>query len=162
MHFISNSKRELLRHIIAVLVYRVSKILRDAPKQFATFRVSPDSRSPGEILEHIGDLFDWALSKSMGKRVRSEPNLKNWNNTVSRFYNSVRKFDMFLANENEIDCPVEKLLQGPIADALTHVGQLAMIRRLVGAPVKGENYFDADIAIGRIGPEQSHPIKEFD
>ena len=54
------------------------------------------------------------------------------------------------------------MFQGPIADALTHIGQIGMMRRMAGAPVRGENYFKADIAAGRVGAEQSAPRFEFD
>jgi hypothetical protein len=67
-----------------------------------------------------------------------------------------------LATSPKIACPLERLLQGPVADALTHVGQLAMLRHMFGSPIRGENYYRADIAVGRVGPVQSAPVREFD
>jgi hypothetical protein len=157
-----NSNREIYRHIVATLVYRVSKTLRDAPEHFATFQINSKSRTSIEILAHIGDLFDWALSMAKGKGIWHESVPNDWEKEVARFYKSVKQFDTYLANGSVIACPAEKLFQGPLADAFTHVGQLAMMRRIAGVPIKGENYFVADIAIGRVGAEQSEPVKEFD
>jgi len=77
-------------------------------------------------------------------------------------YASIGRFDRLLAESSQVSCSLERLLQGPIADALTHVGQLAMLRHLHGSPIRGENYFKADIAVGRVGPAQAAPIREFD
>ncbi len=158
----SDSTREIYRHIVAALVYRASKTLRDVPEDFATFRLDPKSRTSIEILAHIGDLFDWALSIAKGKGIWREAVSKDWKNEVERFYKSVQQFDNYLANGRVIECSAERLFQGPLADALTHVGQLAMMRRIAGIPIKGENYFVADIVTGQVGPEQSKPVKEFD
>jgi hypothetical protein len=81
---------------------------------------------------------------------------------MQRFYEALRLFDDFLASDLPTDVEAEKLFQGPIADALTHVGQLATLRRLAGSPVRGESYFRAEIVVGRVGPEQSSQRKEFD
>jgi hypothetical protein len=55
----------------------------------------------------------------------------------------------------------EALFQGPIADALTHVGQLAMQRRLTGAPTRGENFFVAVVTAGQVGEEQPAAVQPF-
>jgi hypothetical protein len=154
--------REMFRHIIASLAYRATKTLRDVPGTFATFRVDAKSRTPAEILTHMGDLFDWALSMLKGKEIWHDSQPQDWDREVARFYDSLQKFDTYLAGNAPIACPLDKLFQGPIADAFTHVGQLAMLRRLSGAPIRGENYFKADIIIGKVGLEQSKPRKEFD
>jgi hypothetical protein len=153
---------EIVRHTIATIVYRGAKTLRDAPSDFEKFRINPQSRTPVEIVAHMGDLFDWALSIANGKGVWHSSFPQAWDREVARFYASVKEFDTYLASSSTIACPFEKLIQGPIADALTHVGQLAMLRHLFGAPIRGENYFMADIAAGRLGPEQSKPRREFD
>jgi hypothetical protein len=157
-----NSKSEMVRHSIATLAYRASKTLRDAPENFAAFQIDAKSRTPVEILAHMGDLMDWALSMATGKSVWHESVPQDWDNEVVRFYDSVKRFDTFVASDTMIVCPLEKLFQGPIADALTHVGQLAMLRRIAGVPIRGENYFVADIFSGRVGLEQSNPRKEFE
>jgi hypothetical protein len=157
-----DSQREIVRHIIATMVYRGAKTLRDAPSGFGVFRINPKSRTPVEIVAHMGDLFDWALTIAKGQGVWHSSPPQVWDREVDRFYASVKEFDTYLAGPSTIACPLEKLIQGPIADAITHIGQLAMLRHLFGAPIRGENYFMADIVAGRVGPEQSKPRREFD
>lgn len=158
----SDPKRELLRHAVATLAYRCGKTLRGAPSAFPGFRASPTTRTPVEILAHAGDLFDWALSIGRGQeRWRSSTPLA-WEEEVARFLAAVQAFDDFLRSDEELAAPVEKLFQGPIADALTHTGQLALLRRMAGDPVRGENYFRAEITAGKVGLEQSPARREFD
>jgi len=156
-----DTQRQLLRHAIATLAYRGGKAVRSLPDGVATFRASEKTRTPLEILAHIGDLLDWALSQAKGKQEwRDSPPLP-WDEEVRRFFASLEAFDAYLAGELPMQMPVEKIFQGPIADALTHVGQINMLRRLAGAPVRGENYVKADIVAGRVGAEQSAPSREF-
>jgi len=155
----SDSKRELLRHSVATLAYRGGKALRGAPAEFAAFAGA--GRTPGQILAHIGDLLDWALSMANGSRQWHDSQPQAWDQDVARFFAALKNFDDFLASGNNLQAPAEKLFQGPIADALTHVGQLAMLRRLAGSPIGGENYFVADIVAGRVGAEQTPPKKVF-
>jgi hypothetical protein len=153
--------REFLRHTVATLAYRGGKAVRDAPPNFSAFRAGPGSRSAGEILAHVGDLLDWALSLAEGAQ-RWEPQApQEWVADVNRFHDGLAKFDAYLASDAPLGSPEEKLFQGPIADALTHVGQIAMLRRLAGAPVKGENYHRAEIEMGRVGSDQAKPVREF-
>jgi len=155
----SDPKRELLRHTLATLAYRGAKTLRDAPATFADF---PDAgRTPAQILAHLGDLLDWALSMADGSRQWHESKPLPWNQEAERFFAALKKFDDYVASAETTQAPVEKLFQGPVADLLTHVGQLAMMRRLAGCPIKAENYFAADIVIGRVGADQSPPKRTF-
>lgn len=151
--------REFLRHTLATLAYRGGKCLRGAPPGFAEF--SGAGRTPVQVLAHVGDLFDWALSMASGKQAWHQSRPLVWDDEVQRFYASLKAFDDYLASSNSMHVETANLFQGPIADALTHVGQLAMMRRLAGSPISGENYFIADIASGRVGPEQAAPKKEF-
>ena len=155
----SDPKRELFRHTLATLAYRGSKTVRNAPAGFAEF--SGAGRTPGQILAHIGDLLDWALSMANGTRQWHDSKPLAWDQEAERFFAALKSFDDFLASPQPLQAPVEKLFQGPIADALTHVGQLAMLRRLAGGPIVGENYFVADIAVGRVGAEQAPPKRTF-
>jgi len=155
-------KRDLLRHTLATLAYRGGKVLRGAPEGFATFRIGESSRTPGEILAHLGDLVDWAHHLLEGEHVWREVSAGTWEEGTSRFFAGLSRLDAYLASDASLGFSPEQLFQGPIADAFTHVGQLAMLRRLAGSPVRGENYFKADIAAGRVGPEQSAPRREFD
>ena len=158
----SDLKRELLRHALATLAYRGGKAMHNAPANFADYRCSETSRTPEQILAHIGDLLDWGLSIARGKQTWRDSGVQNWNQDVERFFSGLKAFDDFLASDHPLDAAPEKLLQGPIADALTHVGQIAMLRRMAGAPVKGESYFAAEIVPGRVGREQTAPKREFD
>lgn len=158
----SDPKRELLRHTVATLAYRGGKAVRNAPKDFAEFRGCPSGRTAGQILAHLGDLLDWGLSIAQGKQSWKGSGPLPWDKERERFFAALKNFDEYLASTEPLQAPPEKLFQGPVADALTHVGQIAMLRRMAGGPVKGENYFVADIVGGRTGPEQSAPRREFD
>jgi hypothetical protein len=153
---------QMLRHALATLAYRGGKAVRNAPAGFADFRCGDSSRTPVQILAHIGDLFDWGLSLASGKQKWHNSTPLPWDKEVDRLFFSLKRFDDYLAGQEEIHESAEKLFQGPIADALTHVGQIAMLRRLAGGPVRGENYHVAEISAGRVGPEQAAPKREFD
>jgi hypothetical protein len=156
-----DQKREFLRHALATIAYRGGKALRDAPAEFATFRVAEGSRMPGEILAHLGDLFDWALSMAEGQQRWQDSKSMSWEDGVRRFHASLQAFDDYLASSAPLAVSAESLFQGPVADALTHIGQIAYLRRVAGAPVKGENYFKAEVVAGRVGPQQAVPKREF-
>jgi hypothetical protein len=155
------SARELLRHSVASIAYRAGKILRDAPESFADFHASESTRTPLQTVAHMGDLFDWALSLVEGKQVWKDSTPLPWNQEVSRFFETLKKFDDYLCGEDELHASPEKLFQGPVADAMNHVGQLAIMRRLAGVPIRSENYFQADVVVGRVGEDQSAPKREF-
>jgi len=157
-----DAARQLLRHTVATLAYRGGKVVRGAPDTFAGFRATPAGRTPAEVLAHIGDLLDWALSIAQGAQQWHNSAPLAWAEEMQRFFAALAAFDAYLASGATLHAPAEKLFQGPIADALTHVGQLAMLRRLAGAPVRGENYFVAAIETGRVGSDQPSPRREFD
>lgn len=154
--------RQLLRHTVATVAYRGGKALRGAPPAFATFTLGDSPRTPANILAHMGDLFDWALSMAKGEAAWHDSRPLAWDAEVARFFASLKKFDDYLASSEPLRTPAEGLFQGPIADALTHIGQLAMLRRLAKCPIKGENYFKAEVTAGRVGMEQAAPRREFD
>ncbi len=157
----SDPARALLRHTLATLAYRGGKAVRGAPESFAAFRAAAGARTPAEILAHIGDLFDWAISLADGKQVWHNSTPLPWPQETARFFGSLERFDQRVASEVPLASPPERLFQGPVADALTHVGQLTMLRRLADVPIKGENYYGADIHAGRDGADQSAPRHEF-
>ena len=156
------SARDLLRHCLATIAYRAGKVLRDVPASFAKFQPPEKARTPEQILAHMGDLQDWALSMANGNPAWKDSQPLPWDQEVDRFFAAVRHFDNFLAGSDALHASSEKLFQGPVADTLNHVGQIAMLRRMAGVPIKGENYFKAEIAIGRVGTEQTSPRREFD
>jgi hypothetical protein len=158
----SRARREMLRHTVATLAYRGAKALRDAPDSFASFRASPTTRTPAQILAHIGDLLDWALSIAKGNETWHESKPLDWSDGVERFHAALKALDDYLASDGELSASCERMFQGPIADALTHVGQLSMLRGLSAAPVRPESYARAEIVRGRVGPEQAPAVREFD
>jgi hypothetical protein len=158
----NDGRREMLRHTVATLAYRGGKTLRGAPEGFASFGACEGARRPSEILAHVGDLLYWALWMARGEYRWPEEATRAWDEEVARFFEGLAALDAFLASEEPLGNTPEKIFQGPIADALTHVGQIAMLRRMAGAPVRGENYFLAEIVAGRVGDEQAAPRKEFD
>jgi hypothetical protein len=158
----SDTKREMLRHTVATLAYRGAKAVRGAPDSFASYRASETARTPAEILAHIGDLLDWGLSIARGAETWNNSDPLPWDQEVARFHRALESFDSYLSSEAELSAPCERLFQGPVADALTHVGQLTILRRIAGTPIKGENYSRAKIESGRLGSEQAAPKREFD
>jgi hypothetical protein len=156
------SARDLLRHSLATIAYRTGNVVRDAPQGYVDFSAGNNCRTPVHILAHIGDLLDWALSMASGKPAWHDSEPLPWPDEVQRFFDTLRRFDDFLASPEPLHASVDKLFQGPVADALNHVGQLAILRRLAGVPIRGENYYKADISKGRVGKEQPAPKLEFD
>ncbi|MGA3129479.1 MAG: hypothetical protein ABSD59_01670 [Terracidiphilus sp.] len=152
-------QRDLLRHILATLAYRTTRALENAPASFAEFDGA--GRTPIRILAHMGDLFDWTLSMAEGKPAWHNSEPLAWAEEQQRFFAALGAFDAFLASSVPLQAPMERLLQGPVSDALTHAGQLAMLRRLAGAPIHGENYYVAVIAAGQVGAAQPAPVKPF-
>lgn len=153
---------QLLRHTVATLAYRGGKAVRGVPADFHGFQAAPGTRTPGQILAHMGDLLDWSLSLADGKHVWHDSKPLPWDEEVSRFHRALEAFDSRLASGLPLDFSAERLFQGPIADALTHVGQIAMLRRMAGVPIRGENYFRAQIEAGRVGHAQAAAVQEFD
>ncbi|MBS1857099.1 MAG: hypothetical protein JST11_17140 [Acidobacteria bacterium] len=149
----------MLRHTVATLAYRAAKVLRGTPAGFSTF-AGAAPQTPGRILAHLCDLFDWALHLADGSHKWNDTAPGAWEDDCARFFAALEAFDRRLA-AGAPACDAGRLFQGPIADALTHVGQLAMLRRLAGIPMKGENYFRAEIVTGRCGADQPAPRAEF-
>jgi hypothetical protein len=152
-------KTEMLRHTVATLAYRGERALCGAPAEFATFGAAV--RTPGQILAHLGDLLDWTLALANGTREWQAKAPLAWEQGTARFFAALESLDKRLASGDPLRAPAERLFQGPIADALTHVGQIAMLRRLAGSPLRGENYFQAEIVAGRVGREQAPAKVEF-
>jgi hypothetical protein len=155
--------RDVVRHTLATLAYRASKAVRGAPASYGDFRVGPTSRTPAEILAHMSDLMEWALTMARGKAVWRNVPPQAWSADVDRLFSGITALDEYLAGGASVErATLLQLFQGPIADALTHTGQLALLRRLTDAPVRGEDYPRAAIAAGQTGLEQPKPRFEFD
>ena len=156
----SIEERDLLRHFLATLAYRGGKCLREVPAAFPQ-QDCGTGKTPLAILGHLGDLLEWALSMARGEQRWQPATPENWEQETARFHQGLADLDQFLATDQPLQAPASRLLQGPLADAMTHIGQLAMLRRLAGAAIVGENYFVADIETGRVGPDQAPPRKTF-
>jgi len=154
-----DDKRELLRHTLATLAYRVTRALENAPINFGDF--SGAGRRPVDILAHMGDLLDWAASMAVGSPAWKSSRPQAWPMEQQRFYASLATFDKLLASRTPLNAPIESLMQGPIADALTHTGQLAMLRRMAGSPTRGEDFYKAGISVGQVSSVQPGPVKPF-
>jgi hypothetical protein len=152
----------LLRHALATLAYRAGKTLRGAPPEFSAFAPAPGTRTAGQILAHMGDLMDWGASVARGQQTWRNSPVQAWDADVQRFFDALAAFDAAIAATPPDAALANRLFQGPVADALQHSGQLAMLRRLASAPIRGENFFVADIAEGRVGPDQRPPRVEFE
>jgi hypothetical protein len=157
-----SDENTLLRHTVATLAYRCSRAVDGAPSEFGAFRASPKTRTPCEILAHMSDLFDWALHLADGKHVWHDSSALEWSAAIARFFVALEAFDQRLASGEPLACDAGKLFQGPIADGLTHVGQIAMLRHMAGCKMRGENYYVAPVQVGSSGVAQAAPVKEFD
>lgn len=159
----ADNGRDFLRHTVATLAYRGGKAVRGVPESFGAVKAADGCRSASEILAHVGDLLDWALTYARdGRHEWHDWPARTWEEDAARFFDGLAALDAFLASDAPLGCPAEQLFQGPIADALTHVGQIALLRRLAGVPVRGENYLRAEIVRGRVGHAQAPPRREFD
>jgi hypothetical protein len=153
--------RAVCRHLVATLAYRAAKVMRDAPAGFAQASFGDSTRKPVLIVAHLADLMAWAITLTRGDYVWKAEGSDDWRSEVARFFDNLAVLDSELAS-SATDFSIEKLIQGPLADALTHVGQLAMLRGMAGAPVRPESFARAEIVVGRVGLEQAAPGREFD
>lgn len=155
-----DDKRKLLRHFLAALAYRTQKALRDAPAEFADFRAAEEIRTPAELLRHMTSVLGYARTFFTGGQYRPEP-LPSLNEEIARFHQMLEELARHLEAGTTLpeEMTAERLLQGPFSDAMTHAGQLAMLRRLAGVPVAPENFVFADITPERLGIEQAEPVK---
>ncbi len=153
-----DEKRALLRHLIATIAYRTTRAVSDAPEDFGGFDFA--GRTPVEILAHMGDLFDWSLTIAEGKSAWHTSAPLTWPEEQRRFFAALAKFDAFLESDVPMHAEIDRLVQGPVGDALTHIGQLAMLRRIFGNPTLRENFYIAPVVVGRVGAEQSMPEKK--
>ena len=158
----ASTGRHLLRHTVATLAYRADKVLRETPEGFAEFRLSPAGRTPLEIVSHMGDLMEWGERMARGEYKWAPQPASDWAAARDRFFRGLAALDDTLKAAPLDVFPAGTVFQGPIADALTHVGQLAFLRGLAGASVRPESYARAEIQVGRVGTDQSTTRKEFD
>jgi hypothetical protein len=155
----SDPQRQMMRHLLATLAYRTAKALRGAPEGFADYQAPGGVKTPVRVLAHMGDLMEWALRMAQGNKEWREALPLPLDQEGQRFFGSLKGLDDFLASDAPLQS-VERFLQGPIVDAITHAGQLAMLRRQAGAPIRAEAYFVSEISLGRVGADQAPPKRE--
>jgi hypothetical protein len=154
-----SEKQDLLRHFLAALAYRTQKAVRDAPSDFGSFKAAEGVRTPVELVRHMTSVLGYARTFFIGGRYWPDP-LPSLQDEIVRFH----QMGEDVAGHHEVDAPLmkgmtaEKLMQGPLADAMTHAGQLAMLRRLSGSPVAPENFVKARIDAERLGTDQAEPV----
>lgn len=154
-----DAKRSLLRHFLAALAYRTQKALRDAPPEFGAFRLADGVRTPVELVRHMTSVLGYARTCFIGGRYRPDP-LPSLADEVLRFHEMLADLARHLESGTPLqDTSPEQLLQGPFADAMTHAGQLAMLRRLAGTPVPPEDFIAARIDAENLGPDQAAPAR---
>ena len=153
---------QALRHVVATLAYRAAKVLRDLPDGFDTASFGPNTRRPVEIVAHMADLMAWGVTIARGDYKWTAGGSEDWQVEVQRFFDELAALDRQLEAGVPQDGSIEQLIQGPLADAFTHVGQLSMLRGMAGVAVRPESYARAEIVPGRIGREQAPAKKEFD
>lgn len=158
----ADPSRIVLRQLAATLAYRAAKVLRDAPPGFAHQAFSSATRQPVRIVAHMADLMQWGVSMAGGGKEWKAEGGDEWAREVDRFFTGLAALDAAIAVDGPFAGSIDKLIQGPFADALTHVGQLSMLRGMAGAPVRPESYARATIVAGRVGLEQAPPGSEFD
>jgi hypothetical protein len=156
------TERAILRHVAATLAYRAAKVLRDVPADFSSFTCGESTRRPVQIVAHMADLMAWGITIARGEVKWSPAGGDDWNVEVERFFSGLGLLDHELANDGPFTGSIEQLIQGPLADALTHVGQLALLRGMAGHAVRPESYARAEIVAGRVGREQAAARREFD
>ena len=155
-----DERRSMLRHFLAALAYRTQKALRDAPADFGSFRAAEQVRTPSELVRHMTSVLGYARTFFVGGRYRPEP-LPSLDAEITRFHEMLQDLAGHIEAGTPLSPPVteERLLQGPLADAMTHAGQLALLRRLAGAPVAPENFVFAEIDPDRLGRDQAEPAR---
>jgi hypothetical protein len=155
----TDPQRQLLRHLIATLAYRTAKAVRGAPDGFGDYQASGGVKTPVRVLAHMGDLMEWALRMLQGNKEWREATPLPLAQESDRFFGTLKALDDFLASDAPLQS-VERFVQGPIVDAITHSGQLAMLRRQAGSPIRAEAYFISEITVGRVGADQAPPKRE--
>lgn len=153
---VTDADRRLLRHFLAAIAYRTNKAVTDAPESFAGFRVGAGVRTPHQLLRHMSDVLGYARMTFSGGRWRAHT-LPTFEEEVTRLHEQLELLGEVIATEKFSEFTPDQLLQGPLADTMTHAGQLAMLRRLCGAPIPPENFIVADIDTGNVSPDQPPP-----
>lgn len=155
-----DDKCQLLRHFLAALAYRTQKALRGAPDSFGSYRASAGVRTPSQVVCHMTSVLGYARTFFVGGSYWPDE-LPSLRDEIRRFHDMLEDLGGHLERGSPLleGMSAERLLQGPFSDAMTHAGQLAMLRRLAGSPVAPEDFSSAEIRSERLGPEQAEPAR---
>jgi hypothetical protein len=101
-----------------------------------------------------------ALAYRTQKALRdAPPEFPEFADAIAHFHEMVEDLARHLENGSPMrEITPEVLLQGPFSDAMTHAGQLALLRRLAGSPVPPENFIFATITPENLTPNQALPV----
>lgn len=152
-----DAERRLLQHVLAAIAYRTQKAIRGAPPQYPEFRAGPGVRTPHALLWHMTSVLGYARTFFVGGEWRPAPE-ERFEDEVSRFHAVLADLNRLIGERSFGETSARRLLQGPLADAMTHAGQLAILRRLAGSPIPPENFIEADIDSANVGPDQPPPV----
>jgi len=153
-----DDKRRLLRHFLAALAYRTRKALRDAPSDFGSFGAGQGVRTPIQLVRHMTSVLGYGRTFFVGGEYRADP-LPSFEDEIDRFHKMLQDLADHLESGTALrETTPERLLQGPFSDAMSHAGQLAMLRRLAGIPVAPENFVFAQIDAERLGRDQTEAV----
>ena len=154
-----DQKRALLHHFLAALAYRTQKALRGAPLDFAQFQAAPNVRTPHQLIRHMDSVLGYSRTFFIGGSYRA-PTFPDFQSAIAHFHETLGDVARHVEIGTELrEVTAESLLQGPFSDAMTHAGQLALLRRLAGSPVPPENFVFAEIDSSNLGPEQPLPAR---
>lgn len=149
--------RNVLRHYLGSIAYHTQKAIRDAPEGYWSFAAGNRARTPESVLRHMTSVLGYARTFFFGGIYRPEP-LPTIDAEIDRFHDMVQEISRLLESGAPLQGMDElQLLQGPLSDVMTHVGQLSLLRRLYGSPVPPENFIYADISASRLGKDQPAP-----
>ncbi len=153
-----DEQRKMLMHFLAALAYRTQKALRGASPEFANFSAGGKVRTPLELVRHMDSVLGYARTFIIGGSYRP-PQTADFAEAIASFHQVVEDLARHLdAGSKMHGITPEVMLQGPFSDAMTHAGQLAMLRRLAGDPVPPENFIYATISPDNLGPNQPMPV----
>ncbi len=152
----NDTERQLLKHLLAALVYRFTKSIKDVENEFWNFKVKDGVRTPHQLVVHIINVLGYVKTFFIGGKFRAK--MQDVENDVNRFYEIIQELDKLISKDELREIHPKKLLQGPLSDSMTHIGQIAMIRRIFGSPIAPENFVFADIESNNLGKNQSDQL----
>lgn len=139
-----DNQNELLIHTVKTIRYRFIRATQGASASFGEFRIGANTRLPKEIVNHMFDLVTKTISMLQhGHFGTPPPEQLNFQQEQERLLAALNDLQTGLSRLPPEPAKAKKLLQGPMLDMVTHIGQLAMLNGLHGNKVPRESYFDA-------------------